>query len=171
MSQKVQEIGKNEMIVIEYYKKGQIFNVDKILEENNIESVVKPIKTKAHIIKADEVYINSSDGSNRRLRLKLYTLFIHNFMYDTRRTVKKVNKLYLKTYLQNGNESDYLCKAYRLIIRWYIRNKNSITLANLAFSDWIDTRVWEVGSIYTGDNAKKFVEDYLDMIAVLEETN
>lgn len=94
-------------------------------------------------------------------------IFKRDFATDTRITVKKVRKLFLSSFIhETWNKRR---KAFRLIVKWYIRNHFNIQMVNNSLAIWLFN---EIKYIYDASmrssQIEKFIETFLEKVSELE---
>lgn len=96
--------------------------------------------------------------------------FASSFLEDTRRTVKKVNKLLISGYVENR-----LCKlsrARKIIVKWYARNRLDIIMVDDNLNNWL---YGAIKSMYADDlhnetdKLNTHIENFLDRVVVIEK--
>ncbi|MFP3767625.1 hypothetical protein U5M32_05955 [Streptococcus sp. TATVAM-FAB35] len=97
-------------------------------------------------------------------------LFEYYFLTDTRRTVSKVNKLLINSYVSDRIYK--LNKARKIIVKWYERNQLDIIMVDDGLNAWIYNAIKNMYRYYLHDETDKLntsIENFLYRVAVIEE--
>ena len=92
------------------------------------------------------------------------------FLSDTRKTVRKVNKLLIRSNIENK-----LCKlsrARKIIVKWYERNYLDIIMIDDNFNTWMYSAIKDMYTYDWHSETTKLnneIEHFLNKVTVIED--
>lgn len=96
--------------------------------------------------------------------------FTYSFLSDTRKTVRKVNNLLLSSYVDERLLK--LCRARRIIAKWYKRNQLDIIMVDDNFNSWLYNAIKEMYAYDCQCETEKLnnkIEHFLVKVTVIEK--